>query len=365
MPQKTRFNSLRKSADNPISRPLIIPIFIPQAGCLHQCVFCNQRTITGTDARIPSRTAIVKCVESFLSHSSANRSPVEIAFYGGNFLGLSSDTIDFLLDVVRPFVEQARVQSLRCSTRPDSISPETIDRLTGFPFSTIEIGVQSMDDAVLNLSQRGHTGQDNTSAITLVKARGYRVGAQLMIGLPGDSKTRAVETATRISDMLPDFVRIYPTVVLKGSLLAKWFAAGHYSPLNLHHAIDQAKAMMRVFQCHRIPVIRMGLQPTENLMQPGEILAGPFHPAFGFLVVASHFKEMACDILDGCAHIPPHIQIHVNPRNDSAMRGHKNETIHALKQRYPIHHIDVILDNSLSAGHIRIMSGDGSMLHSV
>ncbi|MGD9972240.1 MAG: elongator complex protein 3 [Desulfatirhabdiaceae bacterium] len=364
MPRKTRFNSLRKPADNPIVRPLIIPVFIPHAGCPHQCVFCNQRTITGIDARIPSRTAIVQFIESFLRHSSATRSPVEIAFYGGNFLGLSSDTIDFLLDTVRPFIEQARVQSLRCSTRPDSISPETLDRLAAFPFSTIEIGVQSMDDAVLNRSQRGHTVQDNTSAISLAKAAGYRVGAQLMIGLPDDSKTRAVETATRISDMLPDFVRIYPTVVLKGSLLAKWFAAGNYTPLRLDQAIDQAKSMMRVFQCRRIPVIRMGLQPSECLTQSREILAGPFHPAFGFLVVASHFRDMTCAILDGWSNIPPHIQIHVNPRNDSAVRGHKNETIVALKQRYPVHHIDVILDNSLSAGHIQITSADGSGLPS-
>jgi len=354
MPQTMRFNSFRKSVDNPTSRPLIIPIFIPHAGCPHQCVFCNQRAITSIDARIPSRTDIVQFVESFLRYSHVKRSPVEIAFYGGNFLGLSPGMINHLLDAVRPFIDQKRVQYLRCSTRPDTISPETLDRLARFPFTVIEIGGQSMDDSVLALSQRGHTAQNSRDAMSLVKAGGYRVGAQLMSGLPGDSATGAFTTASRVADIGPDFVRIYPTVVLRGSLLEKWFAEGRYWPLTLERAIEQVKSMLRVFQCKQIPVIRMGLQPTEALMQSDEILAGPFHPAFGHLVVASHFKDMARDILDRWTSTPSSIRIHVNSRNESNIRGQKNETIHYLKHRYQIRHIDVILDNSLSADDIEI-----------
>jgi len=330
------------------NKPFIIPVFLPNIGCPHQCAFCNQRAITSIKQKIPSPERLHKIVNNFLKYKGKDRSLVQIAFFGGNFLGLRSAHIQSLLYETSKFVTAGSVDSLRFSTRPDTISNETLDILTPFPVSTIELGVQSMDDHVLVMSKRGHTSVDTKNAVRLLKKRNYEIGLQMMVGLPGDDETKALLTGRRIADMSPDFVRIYPTVVFAGSLLAKWYQNGKYAPMSLEQCITLVKKLYLLFRENDIKVIRMGLQASEDLEKGSEILAGPYHSAFGHLVFSRIFLDMATAILESEVSVRNEVRIRVHPRAISKMRGLKNINIETLKRKYNIKSIKIIPDISLT-----------------
>jgi len=327
-------------------RPFIIPVFLPHIGCPHKCVFCNQTAITGEKRKIPSPGEISLCINRFLDYKGEKRRRVQIAFYGGNFLGLKQDDIRYLLHEAAKFVTEGRVESIRFSTRPDSIDDERLDILKEFPVATIELGVQSMDDRVLAMSRRGHTAVDTEKAVCLLKERNYEIGIQMMVGLPGDDEAGALFTGRRIAEMKPDFVRIYPTVVLDGSLLADWYKKGEYVPLPLEQCVTLVKNLYLLFKKNRINVIRMGLQASEGLDKESTMLAGPYHPSFGALVYSEIFLDKAVSILESKKN--DRISIKVNPKNISKMRGLKNRNIEILKTKFHIRSIEIIPDMTLA-----------------
>ena len=278
-------------------RPFIIPVFLPNSGCLHRCAFCNQTSITGVkqDTILPEKLRSV--INEFLQWKGKFRNNVQISFYGGNFLGLKEKYLKTLLNESAKFVESGKVGSIRFSTRPDTITNERLDILKEYPVSTIELGVQSMDDRVLTMAKRGHTSSDTVKAVAVLKERGYEIGLQMMVGLPGDDEATSLATGRRIADLAPDFVRIYPAVVLKNSLLAKWYKEGKYTPLSLEPCVTLVKKLHLLFDEKKIPVIRMGLQASADLENGTTILAGPYHPAFGHLVYSEIFLDMVKDYL--------------------------------------------------------------------
>jgi len=330
------------------SRPFIIPIFIPHAGCPHQCVFCNQRAITGAKSKKPSPAAIRIQIADFLRYKRKHRSLTEVAYYGGNFLGLITDDIEVLLFEAGRFVQTGKVDGIRFSTRPDTIDLTQLDLIKPYPVSTVELGVQSMDDHVLSMARRGHSAADTIKAVDLLKKRNYQIGLQIMIGLPGDSPEKALVTAKKIAALQPDFVRIYPTVVLEHSFLAQMYRQRKYWPPSLASSVSLAKKLFLYFKENNIAVVRMGLQAAEDLDSGAAILAGPYHPAFGHLVYSEIFLDTARSMLDKHKSNCDRVTIKVHPRSISRMRGLKNQNIAILKRDYNIRSITITPDSSLS-----------------
>jgi len=333
-----------------MSKPFIIPVFIPNAGCPHHCAFCNQRPITGANDKLVSPEKIRLIADHFLNFKKENRGTVQIAFYGGNFLGLKTEYMLSLLDESSKLVKNGRVDSIRFSTRPDTIIRESLELISHFPVSTIEIGVQSMDNEVLQKSDRGHTCQETERAFTMLKKGGYgsdtkyQIGAQLMVGLPGDDENRCLTSCLSIAKMQPDFVRIYPTVVIDGSLLAKWYKSGKYTPMPIEKAVTLVKKIYLIFTKRKIKVIRMGLQASSDLEKGSTVLAGPYHPAFGHMVFSEIFLNKAEKILN-MEHRPyGDILIKIHPASISKMRGLKNKNVVILKEKYQINNIRIIPD---------------------
>lgn len=341
-------------------RPLVVPVFLPHAGCPHCCVFCNQSAITGADPSPapPDLDRVARQIESFLAFSRL-RSWVQIAFYGGNFLGQTPKTVQALLRKAEEFVSAGKVDAIRFSTRPDTVSPQRLDALAPFSVDTVEIGAQSLDDRVLERSRRGHSASETTAAVDLLKSRGYRTGLQLMIGLPGQDADSVMGTAAQAAALAPDFVRIYPTLVLAGSPLARWYRQGRYRPLRLDEAVSLAARMMRLFLAHRIPVVRMGLQATDALRPGSQVLDGPCHPAFGELVRSAVWLEQLKDALSGVGE-NGELRIRVHPRTESQLRGQKNQNLTHLKAFYLLRSISVIKDNGLDPETIRIEADGGN-----
>jgi histone acetyltransferase (RNA polymerase elongator complex component) len=329
-------------------RPFIIPVFLPHVGCPHQCVFCNQTSITGTPRGILSMEKVETQIIEFLKYKRENRRPAQVAFYGGNFLGLEKDDIQRLLNVSIKFVKNKDIDTIRFSTRPDTIDSVRLDIIKEYPVSTIEIGAQSMDDRVLTAAKRGHLADDVQKAAALLKERRYETGIQMMVGLPGDNEDRSLATGHRIGDLEPDFVRIYPTIVLKNSLLAKWYRNGRYRPWSLERSVAQVKKLYLLFKKKGIRVIRMGLQAAGDLDSGAAILAGPYHPAFGHMVHSAIFLDMAVAILEAEKMSLDSAILKVHPRSISKMRGLKNKNVDILKRRFHMPSIRIIPDPSLS-----------------
>lgn len=339
--------------------PLVVPVFLPHAGCPHRCVFCDQYAITRTRASLPGLEDVAARIRRFLS-LARSRDRVEISFYGGNFLGLAPGICREWLTMAQGFVDTGTVHGIRFSTRPDTVTPETLDWLRPFRVRTVEIGAQSMDDEVLAASRRGHSAADTERAVALLRERGHAVGLQMMVGLPGQTDDGALETGRRLADLGPDFVRIYPTVVLADSVLARWMAEGRYRPLDLDRAVTLTAALYRIFADRGIPVARMGLQADEALERTG-VVAGPWHPAFGHLVHCALFLDRTIRALEaaGFSSVVPRdrktgVRVAVHSRNLSRARGHRNTHIDRLRRLFGLEEVVVAADPSAGPEEIRV-----------
>lgn len=257
----------------------IIPLFIPHWGCPHQCVFCNQVRITGRSTSVTAQD-IEKIIREYVPVRDDSRY-WEAAFYGGSFTALPVKVMEELLKPAKQALDEGRIRSIRLSTRPDCITPGILRLLKRYGVQTVELGVQSLDPQVLKKAERGHTAEDARQAAALLRQNDFSVGLQFMIGLPGEDWKSMRYTARQGVRLKPDFIRIYPVLVLEGTALGKMYRAGTYRPIRLEEAVCKAAFMKRWYNHHGIGVIRVGLQATDELDTGHSLLAGPYHPAMG------------------------------------------------------------------------------------
>ncbi|MFO1463637.1 MAG: radical SAM protein [bacterium] len=270
----------------PPERPYIIPIFISHLGCPFQCLYCQQERITAQAKWLPTPAAIDERVEAFLKTRKRGKySHTEIAFYGGTFTGLAPDRMEGLLRAAHRFLASGEVRNLRASTKPDYLDADKLDLLWRYGMDTVELGVQSLNDEVLRQVGRGYQASDVERAVALLKERGMKVGIQLMQGLPGGDESEALESARRAIALGPDFVRLYPTVVLEGTALAELYRRGLYHPWSLEQAVAVCRELESLFDAAGIPIIKLGLEFSSD--EKEGILAGPYHPRFRELLACS------------------------------------------------------------------------------
>lgn len=302
----------------------IIPVFIPHAGCPHQCVFCNQKTISGQQENgIEAARKQIEKYKAWTQNSPDN----EIAFYGGSFTALPITFQEQLLQLGKEYLQSGLVGSLRLSTRPDYINEEELTLLAKYQVQTVELGAQSLEDRVLELTERGHTAADVVNAVTLLKKYKFKVGLQLMQGLPGQEEAGFSDTVEQVLALKPALVRLYPVLVIKQTPLAASFAKGTYEPLSLDDAVRWCAMAYERFTTAGIQVVRMGLQPDEELCTPGNILAGPFHPAFGELVKSYIYKIKIQNVIAQLPQGDYTIVINVPPPLTSIVRGQHNSNV--------------------------------------
>lgn len=310
-------------------RPLIIPFFIPHAGCPHTCLFCNQRLISGVEQSLPSALQITETVQGWLERSP-NR-PTEVAFFGGSFTLLPQQQQQQALEAVQPLIEQQLIAGIRISTRPDALDAAGLTFLAAHKVTTIEIGVQSLDDLVLLQSNRGHTAADSLAAIKRVRAAGFQVGAQLLPGLPGDTRAKALASVQGVMAAGAQFVRIYPAVVLSGTALADQYRAGQYQPPDLEQGVKTCARMLHLCLQAGIPVIRIGLQAEEGLSAEGAILAGCWHPALGQLVKAQLYHDLVLALAEYFKSFDG-LKLSCPPERLSEVQGHARSNLQRWQQ---------------------------------
>jgi histone acetyltransferase (RNA polymerase elongator complex component) len=308
-----------------------IPIFIPGVACPFRCIFCDQQKITG-HARLPEPEEVARIIRKHLTTIPAGNSYVEAGFFGGTFTGLPAGSQETLLGTVGPWLSSGAIRSIRVSTRPDFISPGILDLLSRHGVSTIELGAQSMDDGVLTLSCRGHSAKDTETAAAMIRNAGFRLGLQMMTGLPGDSEEKTAFTAMKFVEMKADNVRIYPVVVIRGTVLESMYREGTYAALTLDEGIRWAKRAYLIFTENSIPVIRVGLHPSEGLLDRSEFVAGPFHPSFRELVLTEIWHERFSSFVAGKK--GNSVTITINPAERNRAIGYHGKNKVLLKQHF-------------------------------
>ncbi len=326
-----------------------IPIFVPHEGCPFDCIFCNQRKITGQDTKA-TREEVFKIIEEHLETLPSCEKYVEAAFFGGSFTGISAQKQCELLGAAKEYADLGKIQGIRLSTRPDYISEEILSRLKEYGVTTIELGVQSMDDEVLKKASRGHTRDDVIKASQLIKSYGFRLGLQMMTGLPGDTPEKAIETAKAIIGLNPEFVRIYPTLVLKETKLETLYKSGDYLPQTVEEAASLCKELIKMFRDADIEVIRVSLVTTEEISENGAVVAGPYHPAFRELAEGEIYFDQMVKIIEKD---PTGRTFLVNPKEVSKAVGNKRRNILRIKEKYGFW-VCVKPDDTIDAGKIKV-----------
>ncbi len=341
----------------------IIPIFVPHKGCPHDCIFCNQKKITGCDED-NSIENIRDTIESYLKTIPCNGlSIVEVAFYGGSFTAIPIKNQTTMLKLAKQYIDSGKINHIRISTRPDYINDEILQNLKKYSVSIIELGVQSMDEEVLRLSQRGHTAEDVIKAIKLIRQYDFIVGVQIMVGLPSDNVDKCLQTTKILADLNPNIARIYPALVIKDTYMEVLYNKGQFKPLSLEGAVEICKNMLMILEKRGIEVIRIGLQPTENIELGKDVVAGPFHPSMRQLIDSSIYLDIMKCIIEKF-HKPEFVNIIVNPKDVSNIIGQNKSNIKLLKTAYFINKISIVQKRHISLGTIIIDNGEKQIMMS-
>jgi len=335
-------------------KAFVVPIFIPNVGCPTRCVFCEQRRITSQSPGIPSPETVSKTLwQAIKSRKYKGSKRAEVAFYGGTFTRLPIRKMVELLEAVKPFIEKGYFESIRISTRPDSLATERIELMKSYRVKTVELGAQSLDNRVLAAANRGHTAQDTIDGLRKLRSEGFSVGIQLMPGLPHETKESFQQTVMKTIELRPEFVRLYPTIVIEGTKLAEMYRSGRYTPLSLENAVDICAEAVSRFEEEGIHVIRIGLMSSPTLLQDGQVLAGPWHPSFGELVRARVYQnKIAQGVPKGLE--GRRIHVSVNPKDLSLLRGHKNRGLRYLEGITGASVVSVDTDVSVEPNEIRV-----------
>ena len=310
----------------------IIPIFIPFLGCPHDCAFCNQVKITNYKDNINKENTI-RQINQYLSYFPKNENLKEIAFFGGSFTGLDEKVMISYLEIALNYKKKGIIDRIRLSTRPDYINNSILDILKKYEVDVIELGIQSLDNEILNANERGHSKEDSIRASKLIKDYGFKLGHQIMLGLYKDSFDKAIKTGLESIKMNPDMVRIYPTLVIKDTKLEKLYKEGLYKPLSLDEAIEISSRLYMIYSYKKIPVIRIGLQPTENINEKKDVVAGPFHPSIRQLV-ETNIHKIYLEELTSKYKFKNKIKIHVSNREISIIAGNKKANKNYFYKKY-------------------------------
>ncbi len=307
-----------------------IPIFIPQLACPFQCIFCNQKKISGHN-ETPNEKEIYSIIDSHLKTFKRKDSVINIGFFGGNFTGIPIELQEKYLGIASEYLISGKINGIRLSTRPDYINEEVLELLKRYSVTTIELGAQSLDDEVLRKSGRGHSASDIIRASELIKANGFSLGLQMMIGLPGDTIDKSILTAQKIIKLGADNTRIYPTLVIKETKLEQLYHEGKFSPLPLNEAVEWIKEILIIFENSGINVLRIGLHPTEGFLTGDEIIAGPFHTSLKELVLTQIWKDLFIQKLNKNG---KNILLKVSPEQINFAVGYKSSNKKLLEEKF-------------------------------
>jgi len=160
-----------------------------------------------------------------------------------------------------------RCVGLTIETRPDWGYEKQADEMLYYGATRVELGVQSIYDDVLKLVNRGHTVKETVESTRILRDAGFKIVYHIMLGLPGSSPDRDIEMIREIfenPDFRPDMLKLYPTEVVEGTVLYKWYLEGRYKPYSDEEAVEVISEMYRYIPKYvRVMRIRRDIPADE------------------------------------------------------------------------------------------------------
>lgn len=348
-------------------RHYIIPIFVPHEGCPHDCIFCNQGRITGESLK---KVSLVKeqskvdsyfvrnTIEEYLKTIDKEDSTIEVSFFGGTFTAIPLEKQKELLEVAREYKKTGSISFIRLSTRPDYIDKKILDHLKEYTVDIIELGVQSLDEEVLLKSGRGHGVECTHEASKLILDYGFTLGHQIMLGLPYDTFEKDIYTVKKSIEMKPHICRIYPALVIKDTPMEDMYNQGTYKPYTLDEATRVGTLLYAMYEEAGVNIIRVGLQPTDNINHGGDIVAGPFHAAFRELIEGNIFNKCVLDNMDELDTV---VCIRIHSKDISKLYTNKKSIFQDTLKKLNKVKLDVKVDDSVERGHLTFVKNEKSI----
>ena len=339
-------------------RHVNIPIFIPHLGCPNQCIFCNQRFISGTQEFDEGQVDLI--INEVLKTVN-DGDECEIAFFGGSFTGIDRDLMIRLLDKAQSYVNKGQAVGIRMSTRPDYINDEIISILKKYTVSCVELGIQSMNDEVLAYLKRGHTANDTRRAAKLLTEAKIPFGGQMMVGLPSATPSDELYCASEICKLGAVGTRIYPTLVFKNTELEALTKNNEYIPLSIDEAVKRSASVYRIFLENNVACYRIGLCESDNLHVESSFYKGPNSPSIGEMVRSRVFFDYICEKIENAGlNNTDSIVIYCPSGKTSQVVGNKRVNITELKNRFGYKSVKVLELSSLGGYEILVKEKEGS-----
>lgn len=327
-----------------------ISIFVPHNGCPHECSFCNQRGITG-QSRQPNSQDVVSAIEVSLNNTKHKKiHKRELAFFGGSFTAIDKEYMIMLLEAVSPYIKSGQIQGIRVSTRPDAIDNDILNLLKYYGVTAIELGAQSMIDSVLEKNNRGHSSDDVRDASKLIKDSGFELGLQMMVGLYGSNYEGDLYTCDEFIRLKPETVRIYPTVIMKGTKLAKVYCDGQYIPMDFESTVNLCAVLLDKFETNEINVIRLGLHSSESLKR--DIIVGVWHPAFREICESKRFLSKFIDKIEELSFKSKDVLVRINDKDVSKFIGQKKCNLRKINDMG--YNIKLVCDEKMDKCNIEV-----------
>jgi len=212
--------------------------------------------------------------------------PREVCFFGGSFCRFGRSTIKEYLDSVANNAPEG--SRIRFSTYPGDLAERSMrDLIRRYPIACIELGIPSLDPAVLSLCKREADPGIILADIKTIMDEGLPLGVQIMIGLPGQTMENSLADIRKLADSkgpLSWDLRLYPCLVLESTELETMMREGKYSPLPLDQAIEWGGIVLDSALSLGFNPIRIGLQESELLAS--KVRGGPHHPALGEMIAS-------------------------------------------------------------------------------
>ena len=329
-----------------MKREYVIPIFVPHLGCSNDYSFCSENSINDKQKMLTTED-IKSTIDYFLKNIKDKNAYKEVAFFGGSFTQLDEKLQEDFLKIVYNYLKVNKIDSIRVESRPNYINKKVLKLFKKYKVKTIELGVQSSNNYILNKIESKYTFEDVKKASKLIRWNGFKLGLQMIVGLPDSTKIDDINTAKALIKLKPKMVRIYPVLVVKGSKLEEEYNNGKFQPITLVQAVETCKELVSLFNKKHINIIRIGLQNTEEITDLGvearQVVAGPYHPAFRQLVESGLWYDAIVEKIKKLNVKVKEVEVTVNPIDADNVIGHKKENVTKLKDVYDV---DLILNQS-------------------
>ncbi len=339
-----------------MKKQYIIPVFIPHLGYENDCIFYNQNSINGKREKM-TKKEVKEIIETNLKNLKEEDAQIEIAFLGGSFTAIDNKEQEELLQIGYEYIEKGIVDSIRISTKPNYINKEVLKKFKKYKVKTIELDVQSANDYILKKSNKTYNFKDVKKASKLIRWNGFKLGHQMMIGLPESTRIDEINTAKKLIKLRPKMIRIYPVLVVKNTKLEQDLKEGRYEALSVIQAVEICKQLVRMFDNKKIDIIGIDLQNTEEISnsieEKNEIVAGPYHPAFRQLVETSMWYDAVLEKIKKLNVKVKQVEVIVNPNDANQVIGYKNENVLKLKETYDVD-MTIKQDENIKQGKIKL-----------